>query len=122
MGWPATPPFPGWGTTRCSRWVPCWTGSPPASPGSTPPTSRSPSHRPCVTAPDERVPLMRSLTDGDGNVLDPVPALGRVRDQDPRLAVLIEPMLGVTLSPTRISASEKVNVIPARAELQVDCR
>jgi acetylornithine deacetylase/succinyl-diaminopimelate desuccinylase-like protein len=36
--------------------------------------------------------------------------------------VLVEPMLGVTLAPTRISASEKINVIPSRARLQVDCR
>jgi len=36
--------------------------------------------------------------------------------------VLIEPMLGVTLTPTMISASEKINVIPARADLKVDCR
>jgi acetylornithine deacetylase/succinyl-diaminopimelate desuccinylase-like protein len=31
-------------------------------------------------------------------------------------------MLGVTFTPTRISASEKVNVIPSRAELRIDCR
>jgi acetylornithine deacetylase/succinyl-diaminopimelate desuccinylase-like protein len=31
-------------------------------------------------------------------------------------------MFGVTFTPTRISASEKVNVIPSRAELKVDCR
>ena len=31
-------------------------------------------------------------------------------------------MLGVTFTPTRVSASEKVNVIPSRAELKVDCR
>ena len=36
--------------------------------------------------------------------------------------MLVEPMLGVTLAPTRISASEKINVIPSRAELEVDCR
>ena len=34
-----------------------------------------------------------------------------------RLAILVEPMLGVTLAPTRIRASEKINVIPSRAEL-----
>jgi acetylornithine deacetylase/succinyl-diaminopimelate desuccinylase-like protein len=28
----------------------------------------------------------------------------------------------VTFTPTRISASEKINVIPSRAELKVDCR
>src|SRR4051794_41756811 len=32
------------------------------------------------------------------------------------------PIFGVTLAPTMIRASEKINVIPARAELGVDCR
>ena len=41
---------------------------------------------------------------------------------DPRLALLVEPRLGVTLAPTRISGSEKINVIPGTAELRVDCR
>ncbi len=49
-------------------------------------------------------------------------AIARMRAADPRLAVMFEPMLGVTFTPTRISASEKVNVIPSRAELKVDCR
>jgi acetylornithine deacetylase/succinyl-diaminopimelate desuccinylase-like protein len=49
-------------------------------------------------------------------------AVEAVAARDPRIAVLLEPMLGVTLTPTRIRASEKINVIPARAELQVDCR
>jgi len=49
-------------------------------------------------------------------------ALRAVGLKDPRIAVLLEPMLGVTLTPTRIRASEKINVIPARAELEVDCR
>jgi acetylornithine deacetylase/succinyl-diaminopimelate desuccinylase-like protein len=31
-------------------------------------------------------------------------------------------MLGVTLAPTMARASDKINVIPSRAELQVDCR
>ena len=45
-----------------------------------------------------------------------------VESADPRVAVLLEPMLGVTLTPTKIRASEKINVIPASAELEVDCR
>ena len=48
--------------------------------------------------------------------------LGQIEATDPRVAVLLEPMLGVTLTPTMISASEKINVIPARADLKVDCR
>jgi acetylornithine deacetylase/succinyl-diaminopimelate desuccinylase-like protein len=31
-------------------------------------------------------------------------------------------MLGVTLTPTMVRASEKINVIPAHAELKIDCR
>jgi acetylornithine deacetylase/succinyl-diaminopimelate desuccinylase-like protein len=53
---------------------------------------------------------------------DPAGSIGRLREADPRLAVMFEPMLGVTFTPTRIRASEKVNVIPSVAELKVDCR
>jgi acetylornithine deacetylase/succinyl-diaminopimelate desuccinylase-like protein len=53
---------------------------------------------------------------------DPRGSLTRLRALDPRLAIMFEPMLGVTFTPTRISASEKINVIPSRAELKVDCR
>jgi acetylornithine deacetylase/succinyl-diaminopimelate desuccinylase-like protein len=41
---------------------------------------------------------------------------------DERLATMFEPMLGVTFTPTRIEASEKINVIPSSAQLKVDCR
>jgi acetylornithine deacetylase/succinyl-diaminopimelate desuccinylase-like protein len=53
---------------------------------------------------------------------DPQGSLERLQAVDPRLAVMFGPMLGVTFTPTRISASEKINVIPSRAELKVDCR
>jgi acetylornithine deacetylase/succinyl-diaminopimelate desuccinylase-like protein len=63
------------------------------------------------------------LTDGPRALLE---GLGvtfeQLQERDPRLAMLVEPMLGVTLTPTRIRASEKINVIPSEAELQVDCR
>ncbi|HWC25542.1 MAG TPA: M20/M25/M40 family metallo-hydrolase [Solirubrobacteraceae bacterium] len=55
----------------------------------------------------------------DGN---PAAALERLRAKDAALALLVEPLLGVTLTPTRIWGSEKINVIPASAELRVDCR
>jgi acetylornithine deacetylase/succinyl-diaminopimelate desuccinylase-like protein len=55
----------------------------------------------------------------DGDVRD---TLERVRAQDPLQAALLEPLLGVTLAPTRIRASEKINVIPSTAVLEVDCR
>jgi len=53
---------------------------------------------------------------------DPGGAVAALRDRDPRLAVPVEAMLGVTMAPTRAFASEKINVIPSRAELKVDCR
>ncbi len=49
-------------------------------------------------------------------------ALERVEASDPQVAVLLEPMLGVTLTPTMIRASDKINVIPSHADLKVDCR
>ncbi len=53
---------------------------------------------------------------------DPAGAVARLRAADPLLATMFEPLLGVTFTPTRIRASEKVNVIPSSAELRVDCR
>jgi acetylornithine deacetylase/succinyl-diaminopimelate desuccinylase-like protein len=53
---------------------------------------------------------------------DPACALAHIAAQDPSLLTFVEPMLGVTLTPTMISASEKINVIPSRAQLKVDCR
>jgi acetylornithine deacetylase/succinyl-diaminopimelate desuccinylase-like protein len=57
------------------------------------------------------------LTNGDAAA-----ALSKLDEADPRLATIVEPMLGITLAPTMVQASEKINVIPSRAELQVDCR
>jgi acetylornithine deacetylase/succinyl-diaminopimelate desuccinylase-like protein len=48
--------------------------------------------------------------------------LAEIRAEDERFFVLLEPTLGVTLTPTIASASEKINVIPDRAEIRVDCR
>ncbi len=53
---------------------------------------------------------------------DPAAALARLTERDPRLGTLLEPIFGITCSPTMVSASEKINVIPARARLDVDCR
>lgn len=53
---------------------------------------------------------------------DPAAALEAVRARDPVLAGFVEPMLGITLAPTIVNASEKINVIPSRARLKVDCR
>jgi acetylornithine deacetylase/succinyl-diaminopimelate desuccinylase-like protein len=64
-------------------------------------------------------PLLRALG------LDPADPEGSLRGlerDDPQLAALLEPLLGVTFSPTIMRAGEKINVIPSHAELQVDCR
>jgi acetylornithine deacetylase/succinyl-diaminopimelate desuccinylase-like protein len=53
---------------------------------------------------------------------DPAAALTEVEASDPALAALVEPMLGVSMTPTIVRAGEKINVIPSHAELQVDCR
>jgi acetylornithine deacetylase/succinyl-diaminopimelate desuccinylase-like protein len=53
---------------------------------------------------------------------DPAASLERLSERDPRLRRMLEPMFGVTFAPTKISASEKINVIPSKAELRVDCR
>lgn len=53
---------------------------------------------------------------------DPSAALARIEAEDPRLRTLLEPMFGVTLTPTMTSASTKINVIPSRAQLRIDCR
>jgi acetylornithine deacetylase/succinyl-diaminopimelate desuccinylase-like protein len=53
---------------------------------------------------------------------DPAGAVDSIAATEPRLAAMVEPTLQVTFAPTRAFASEKINVIPARAELHVDCR
>lgn len=54
---------------------------------------------------------------------DPAEALTRIEVSEPILARLVlEPMLGVTLTPTMAQASAKVNVIPSEAFIKVDCR
>jgi acetylornithine deacetylase/succinyl-diaminopimelate desuccinylase-like protein len=53
---------------------------------------------------------------------DPQGAVAKLGAADERLVTMFEPMLGVTFTPTRIKASEKINVIPSSAELKVDCR
>ncbi len=77
--------------------------------------ARQPSYR----LTDEAREFLRGIGADDR---DPEAAVARLREADARLATMFEPMLGVTFTPTKIHASEKVNVIPSRAELKVDCR
>ena len=57
-----------------------------------------------------------------GDPADPGAAIERIASIDPVLPIVLEPMLGVTLTPTMAHASDKVNVIPSRAQIKIDCR
>jgi acetylornithine deacetylase/succinyl-diaminopimelate desuccinylase-like protein len=63
--------------------------------------------------------LLRALGE---NPDDPSAALARFDAEDPRLRTLVEPMFSVTLTPTMANASTKINVIPSRAQVRIDCR
>src|SRR4051794_38072299 len=84
---------------------------------------------PAIVALGERRPrydlteATRALLEGlGGDPADPKAALERVSKVEPRLAPLLDAAMRVTFAPTMVSAGEKINVIPARAELRVDCR
>ncbi|MEA2291792.1 MAG: hypothetical protein QOF17_812 [Solirubrobacteraceae bacterium] len=53
---------------------------------------------------------------------DPASAVAALAERAPGLAPQVEAMLRVTLAPTVIAAGRELNVIPARARLDVDCR
>ena len=57
-----------------------------------------------------------------GEVPPPGAALDRARAVAPLAGELIEPLLGMTVSPTKAHASDKRNVIPALCEITVDVR
>jgi acetylornithine deacetylase/succinyl-diaminopimelate desuccinylase-like protein len=68
---------------------------------------------------DEIRALLRGLgLDAD----DPAGALERIQEVEPRLAPFVHANTRITIAPTQLSASGKINVIPASAELRVDCR
>jgi acetylornithine deacetylase/succinyl-diaminopimelate desuccinylase-like protein len=52
----------------------------------------------------------------------PTELLDRAEQIHPLAVELVEPQLGMTLSPTMISASKTRNVIPSLVEVTVDCR
>jgi acetylornithine deacetylase/succinyl-diaminopimelate desuccinylase-like protein len=77
--------------------------------------------QPAPDVGDEPRVLLHMLS-GDGEDVDVEAAMARLRELDPLLALLVEPTLGVSVTPTRIRASDKINVVPSRAQLEVDCR
>jgi acetylornithine deacetylase/succinyl-diaminopimelate desuccinylase-like protein len=77
------------------------------------------SRQPALAPTAEPLAFLRGVGEDES---DPAAALARLEAIDPRLLQLLEPMFGVTFAPTKVSASEKINVIPSKAELRVDCR
>jgi acetylornithine deacetylase/succinyl-diaminopimelate desuccinylase-like protein len=71
------------------------------------------------TATEAPAALLSGLGLDPGDIGASLDAIGA---DTPGLRVLIEPMFEVTLTPTMISAGRKMNVIPARAQLRIDCR
>lgn len=57
-----------------------------------------------------------------GDPADPAGVVEEVERIEPRLAPLVDAALRVTFAPTIVSAGEKINVIPARAQVRVDSR
>jgi acetylornithine deacetylase/succinyl-diaminopimelate desuccinylase-like protein len=84
---------------------------------------------PALTALDG-APRSYTVTDAPGALLsalglDPADvggSLATIGADSSGLRMMVEAMFEVTLTPTMISASQKMNVIPARAQLRIDCR
>jgi acetylornithine deacetylase/succinyl-diaminopimelate desuccinylase-like protein len=75
---------------------------------------------PSLVVGDTTTELLRRMGE---DAQDPGGALTHIEASEPVLARLVlEPMLGVTLTPTMAQASAKVNVIPSEAFIKVDCR
>jgi acetylornithine deacetylase/succinyl-diaminopimelate desuccinylase-like protein len=82
-----------------------------------------------ITRLGEFAPEPRLLPETEGFLAaigDRVPPPGDVlavaRGIDQAAAEMVEPLLGLTVSPTMIEASTKRNVIPGRCDVTVDCR
>jgi acetylornithine deacetylase/succinyl-diaminopimelate desuccinylase-like protein len=81
--------------------------------------SRLGEHRPRYDLTEATSALLEKLGEDPA---DPKAALKRVAAIAPKLAPLLDAAMRVTFAPTIVSAGEKINVIPARAQLRVDCR
>jgi acetylornithine deacetylase/succinyl-diaminopimelate desuccinylase-like protein len=80
---------------------------------------RAAAFRPQPRLEPEVAAFMRLLVGRDVTAEE---ALDAAREVHPLAGELIEPLLGPTVSPTVISASQKRNVIPAVCEVICDCR
>jgi len=75
------------------------------------------------TYPAQLIPEVEGFfTSVTGSSPDAAGVLAAAHDLGPIATEMIAPLVGMTVSPTIISASAKRNVIPALVEIQVDCR
>jgi acetylornithine deacetylase/succinyl-diaminopimelate desuccinylase-like protein len=72
--------------------------------------------------PPRLLPETKALFDVLGDVPSPDEIARRLEGLDPLVRAMIEPMLAMTVSPTMIGASSRVNVIPSVCEVVCDCR
>lgn len=86
-------------------------------------------YEPEVSAQQLSQPLVDAVVADAGlgaRLKDPTAARAALRELatiDPGMAEMIEPLLGLTFSPTIVRAGgESVNIIPSHAEVTVDCR
>jgi acetylornithine deacetylase/succinyl-diaminopimelate desuccinylase-like protein len=72
--------------------------------------------------PPRLLPETKALFEILGEVPSTDEIADRLDDLDPMIRAMIEPMLAMTISPTMIEASNRVNVIPSVCEVVCDCR
>jgi acetylornithine deacetylase/succinyl-diaminopimelate desuccinylase-like protein len=75
-----------------------------------------------VTQPARLIPETEALFGALGEVPDPAELEHVVAGLPRETREMVEPMLGLALSPTMISASQRTNVIPGVCEVVCDCR
>ena len=80
-------------------------------------------NQPPLKATPEAMAFLAAVLPQPVGPTEPKALLEELRRLAPEVAgYLAEPMLGVTVAPTVVRASDKGNVIPSRAEAFVDCR
>jgi acetylornithine deacetylase/succinyl-diaminopimelate desuccinylase-like protein len=75
-----------------------------------------------LRVPPRLIPETEALFAALGDVPGPAELDGIVAELPPDVRETVEPMLGLALSPTMISASARTNVIPGLCEVVCDCR
>jgi acetylornithine deacetylase/succinyl-diaminopimelate desuccinylase-like protein len=75
-----------------------------------------------LRVPPRLIPETEALFAALGDVPDASELEEAVAELPRDVREMVEPMLGLALSPTMISASERTNVIPGRCEVVCDCR